>query len=1048
MSFSHKITISNIPADKVQKCKIAGNAEVVDALVKRVVLLNRNTMELVAARNVNSDNTWEMFAPDDGDGNYILMGLDEGANFNVDAFDRVSLGTTTFLADQAEFEKVLANTEAYYIEEIVSFKYPERIIKIEGETDVYTPLEGIYFVEDIQETVITFSEGHFENSLGTVLDLSSPEYSFLKEEVSFKIAGSIYKIREVKADNTTVILEEGIGLTERALVNSYSSILDKDLEICGVGEDIIRFLPSDRAFSVFKNTSPVNLNVNFKTNVQISTGNEDIVLLGNVIKVPEDYATIQAAHDAANDGDIILIAPGTYTGRVDVSKGVHIFGTGKSPTETVVQSTTSDYRALYFLDSFTTSQSALYTCNLVFKGRHSNYGPVYINIPSTTVPYTIEFINAYLDATAYGCECVWGPIDSVPVTVNFRNCKLESHGSTFRDVKSGKINLYNTILNKDLGCSDCSTIFEETDYVTTETEGYGLYDNFNIKTHFPKYLYEQANPKYFTISKDFVNSYTENIKIGIDLSKIPQIFNEIADYTDLSVVFQDGSFFDIEVERFDKPNKKGLIWFNLPYVSDTEDTHFALLYPYSKSNIFMTETSHEHDLYSDYLFVYHMTDLPEGTDAVKDSSPNANHATPSGMTAANQGIGLLNSPEYIFTGSEIINAGNLIPVKIREGTIEAVFKTTSNKAHLLSQDSATVGDRDVNLSIGKPVGVLNDVADGYLNFEVNGNQTGETRNIVSATPVNDNQYHYAAITFYDDDFGMVLDETKANLPGTGIEFGCFGSNGLADILIGGNYLGPNFEGSIVDLRFSTKSRGLDDLVLQGKIWKENLIQDLNEPQIIPAFSFDNGSTFKTYVNNAWKAVATKDEAVHLVSGDSDWYYIDDSGTWNKAYQNNSNFALKQAMQFQENMCHVETVRNLTSAEWTSTGGMTAEGNIQIAFCYNSKIKNLCPSITDVNVDDKIILSCQSYNLEPYSTKVTGSKIEWEVRLLEGVSFDTSLIEVHSIITGGTWQPCTRNESIPGIIPGMDTTGKELQFKIIVPKDIPESVIINLIPKIY
>jgi hypothetical protein len=127
--------------------------------------------------------------------------------------------------------------------------------------------------------------------------------------------------------------------------------------------------------------------------------------------------------------------------------------------------------------------------------------------------------------------------------------------------------------------------------------------------------------------------------------------------------------------------------------------------------------------------------------------------------------------------------------------------------------------------------------------------------------------------------------------------------------------------------------------------------------------------------------------------------------------------------------------------------MTAEGNIQIAFCYNSKIDNLCPSITDVNVDDKVILSCQSYDLEPYSTKITGSNINWEVRILEGVNFDTSLIEVYSIVTGGTWQQCTRNESIPDIVPEMDTTGKELQFKIIVPKDIPESVIINLIPKI-
>jgi hypothetical protein len=1689
MSFSHEITISNIPADKVQKCKIAGQAEVVDSLVKRVVLLNRSTMELVAARNVNDDNSWEMFAPDQGDGNHLLIGLDEGGNFNVDAFDRVSLGTTTFTADPVEFQKVLSNADAYYVEEIVNYRFPERLSKLEGEFDKDTPLEGIYYVQEVEATVVNFGEGHFEDEAGTVLDLSSSDYSFLKEEVFFNISDNVFKIREVKTDNVTVIVEGNANFTERVLVDSYTPVLDKDLEVCGVGENVVRFLPTDRAFSVFKDTSPVNLNINFKTNVKISTGNEDIVLTGNIINVPEDYATVQAAHDAANDGDILLIAPGTYTEWVKVSKGVHIFGTGKSPLDVKIYYGAGSSYALEYTTAFATNQSVLYLGNLTVDHNDAAERVLAFNNPQSTEKYTIEVIDVYIDATySYG-RGIHGIRSNSNLTVNFRRCYLNSAEYIVWDYDTGKINFYETQMNMNLNCYSCSASFGETDYVTTETEGYGLYNDFNINKHLPRFVYEQANPKYFTISKDSVNSYAENIKIGIDLSKIPEVFDEITDYTELTVVFQDSEFLDIEVERFDKPNKKGLIWFNLPYVSDIEDTHFALLYPYSKSNIFMTETSHEHDLYQDNLFVYHMTDLPEGADAVRDSSPNANHATPSGMTAANQGIGLLGSPEYNFTGSEIINAGNIIPEKIREGTIEVVFKTTSNKAHLLSQDSSSVGDRDVNLSIGKPTGVVNDVADGYLNFEVNGSQTGETRNIVSSIPVNDSQYHYLGISFYNNVFGMVIDENKnipfdyeykafgntdnfivgydgtdylsgtikdilisdkfidaealnlinksmqdslieynsssgvtysedtqadfqtgdlydveadagdylkltnrnilnfdgvdnfvdcgsvsfvvktvefwvnageisnsnqagaiisfsddqdeivlgeisshvssetitwqyhseknyertaitksfasgwhhvcfvwdenineykilvdgnfyqtshsdqgkltlrnasyikigvrnfgnsgylngilsgiriwdiartqqeikdnmyttltgsetglvayykfdegtgttaidsagnnngtiygatwkneyvhgsrispqinlasvgsagnstiswtevlnnqtliletrvslddgvtwtdwkpctkdsaipdltsgtnvsngllecrqilstndstvtpelhslnINVEGTGssltakftsdkelnnvplclklsnssgmtglditniltnssnltvlqsvnnlkiersfwelntyaelwtlfpqikkgentflitqddeanpniggigstqgqevfqdfkavyhlnqdpaaikdstgnnpdataynitttdvskdgtildginkyinlgqittkefnhgqvhlsfkttdtnkpvltkstdafnisstgtldvslnetisseitlndgalqttsfsfdkhktdliisgtdeLFWGSFGSNGLADILIGGNYLGANFEGSIVDLRFNTKSRHLDDLVLQGKMWKENLFQGLNLPQIIPAFSFDEGNTFKTYVNDTWKAVATKDEAVHLVTGDSDWYYIDDTGTWNKAFQNNSNFALKQAMQFQENMCYVVTIRNLTSAEWTSTGGMTAEGNLQIAFCYNSKIDNLYPSITDVNVDDKIILSCQSYDLEPYSTKITGSKIEWEARILEGVNFDSAQIEVYSIVTGGTWQQCTRNESIPDIVPEMDTTGKELQFKIVVPKDIPESVIINLIPKI-
>lgn len=44
-----------------------------------------------------------------------------------------------------------------------------------------------------------------------------------------------------------------------------------------------------------------------------------------VIKVPEDYATIQAAINAAQDGDLILVGPGEYAGAV-VNKTVEIRG--------------------------------------------------------------------------------------------------------------------------------------------------------------------------------------------------------------------------------------------------------------------------------------------------------------------------------------------------------------------------------------------------------------------------------------------------------------------------------------------------------------------------------------------------------------------------------------------------------------------------------------------------------------------------------------------------------------------------------------------------
>ena len=48
---------------------------------------------------------------------------------------------------------------------------------------------------------------------------------------------------------------------------------------------------------------------------------------GNILRVPDDYATIQEAVDAADPGDTILVGPGEYAGAI-VNEAVHIQATG------------------------------------------------------------------------------------------------------------------------------------------------------------------------------------------------------------------------------------------------------------------------------------------------------------------------------------------------------------------------------------------------------------------------------------------------------------------------------------------------------------------------------------------------------------------------------------------------------------------------------------------------------------------------------------------------------------------------------------------------
>jgi hypothetical protein len=43
---------------------------------------------------------------------------------------------------------------------------------------------------------------------------------------------------------------------------------------------------------------------------------------GTTLNVPEDFSSIQAAHDAASSGDTILVAPGTYVGQITITKAI------------------------------------------------------------------------------------------------------------------------------------------------------------------------------------------------------------------------------------------------------------------------------------------------------------------------------------------------------------------------------------------------------------------------------------------------------------------------------------------------------------------------------------------------------------------------------------------------------------------------------------------------------------------------------------------------------------------------------------------------------
>ncbi|MBU1613869.1 hypothetical protein KJ693_01010 [bacterium] len=51
-----------------------------------------------------------------------------------------------------------------------------------------------------------------------------------------------------------------------------------------------------------------------------------------VINVPDSYSTIQAAVNAANPGDMILVASGTYNESINCTRAVNLVGAGSGST--------------------------------------------------------------------------------------------------------------------------------------------------------------------------------------------------------------------------------------------------------------------------------------------------------------------------------------------------------------------------------------------------------------------------------------------------------------------------------------------------------------------------------------------------------------------------------------------------------------------------------------------------------------------------------------------------------------------------------------------
>jgi len=140
----------------------------------------------------------------------------------------------------------------------------------------------------------------------------------------------------------------------------------------------------------------------------------------------------------------------------------------------------------------------------------------------------------------------------------------------------------------------------------------------------------------------------------------------------------------VEIERWDDANEKAWLWVKVLGVAAASSTTLYLYYDSSKADnttyVGDTGDTPAQSVWdSDFVGVWHMAQNPNGdvADAIKDSTSNGNHGTPSGsMTTADLVDGLAGKALDFDGGDDRVNLGNVLPVS-SDISISAVIKTSN-----------------------------------------------------------------------------------------------------------------------------------------------------------------------------------------------------------------------------------------------------------------------------------------------------------------------------------------------------------------------------------
>jgi len=191
----------------------------------------------------------------------------------------------------------------------------------------------------------------------------------------------------------------------------------------------------------------------------------------DTIIVPDDYPTIQAAIDHANNGDTILVQPGTYRENIEVDKSIQLIGNG--PDYTTIEGVgTSSIVVMIHADSVTLKD---------FTIANGKIAGLWIQESCNCI-----ITNNRFEDNQYGCRMFYSKHNVIDHNI-FKECGLGIYGKTLADFIHTVQN--NTINDRELYyASNQSNLYidgKENDYGsiilvncinTTINEFHYLYD--------------------------------------------------------------------------------------------------------------------------------------------------------------------------------------------------------------------------------------------------------------------------------------------------------------------------------------------------------------------------------------------------------------------------------------------------------------------------------------------------------------------------------------------------------------------------------------------